>query len=116
MLNRSKSVLAAAALVLAVARCSGEPEPVETVTATETETLTVTIPPDADGDAPTIDLPTAEAICADAAGMSSLELNDALAPDLGYSADRNMRTNEQTEQIREYAEAAFLLACPELGS
>lgn len=44
--------------------------------------------------------------------MTNLELNDAIAPLLGYPADREARTFEQDEAIRDYKNAAFERMCP----
>ncbi len=61
---------------------------------------------------PTLDLTTDDGLCAADAELTSLELNDALAPLLGYSADRDLRTYEQDDAIRAYKNAAFERACP----
>ncbi|AQY02026.1 hypothetical protein [Microbacterium foliorum] len=63
-------------------------------------------------DAPLPDLSTDEALCEADAEMTNLELNDAIAPMLGYSADRDSRSAEQDEAIRAYKNAAFERACP----
>lgn len=108
------------ALLLAITGC-GAPEPTPTVTVTVTAspepapTVTVTAtplpaaPPATDG---AIDLTTDAGLCAADAEMTNLELNDALAPILGYPADRDTRTYEQDEAIRAYKNAAFERACP----
>ncbi len=59
-----------------------------------------------------LDLTTDAGICAADAEMTNLELNDALAPLLGYPADRDSRTDEQAEAIREHKSAAVLRECP----
>lgn len=58
------------------------------------------------------DLTTDEGLCAADAEMTNLELNDALAPVLGFPADRDARTSAQDDEIREYKNAAFARACP----
>ncbi|WP_323985863.1 hypothetical protein [Microbacterium plantarum] len=62
--------------------------------------------------APAFDLATDEGLCAADADMTNLELNDALAPLLGYPAHRDARTSDQDDAIREYKNAAFERACP----
>jgi len=62
------------------------------------------------------DLSTDAGICAADAEITSLELNDALAPMLGYSAERDARTPEQDDAIRAYKNDAFNRACPERAS
>lgn len=62
--------------------------------------------------APAFDLATDEALCAADAAMTNFEINDALAPLLGYPADRDARTSDQDEAIREHKNAAFERACP----
>lgn len=59
------------------------------------------------------DLTTDAGICAADAELTNLELNDVLAPVLGYPADRDQRTFEQDEAIRAYKNAAFQRECPE---
>lgn len=59
------------------------------------------------------DLSTDEALCAADAEMTNLELNDALAPLLGFSPDRSARTPDQDDAIRAHKNAAFERACPE---
>ncbi|TGO04414.1 hypothetical protein SERN_2007 [Serinibacter arcticus] len=71
----------------------------------------VPVPPDANDP-----LLSDEGLCAADAEMSSLELNDALAPLLGFSGDRNKRIPGEDEEIREYKNAAFERACPERAS
>lgn len=61
---------------------------------------------------PVFDLTTDEGLCAADADMTNLELNDALAPLLGYPADRDARTSDQDDAIREYKNAGFERACP----
>lgn len=58
------------------------------------------------------DLTTDEGLCAADADMTNLELNDAIAPLLGYPADRDARTADQDQAIRDYKNAAFERACP----
>lgn len=60
-----------------------------------------------------LDLTTDEGLCAADAELTNLEVNDALAPLLGFSADRDVRTFDQTEAIREHKNLAFSRACPE---
>jgi hypothetical protein len=62
--------------------------------------------------APELDLTTDSGICAADAELTNLELNDALAPLLGFPADRDARTPDQDEAIREYKNTAFLRGCP----
>lgn len=62
---------------------------------------------------PALDLTTDAGLCAADAELTSLELNDALAPLLGYSAVRDLRSAEQDEAIRAHKNAAFERACPE---
>ena len=59
------------------------------------------------------DLSTDEALCAADAEMTNLELNDALAPLLGFSPGRSARTPDQDDAIRAHKNAAFERACPE---
>lgn len=61
---------------------------------------------------PGFDLTTDAGLCAADAEMTSLELNDALAPLLGFPADRDARSFEQDEAIRDYKNAAFERECP----
>ncbi|OYC97196.1 hypothetical protein CI089_01180 [Microbacterium sp. Yaish 1] len=63
-------------------------------------------------DEPGFDLTTDAGLCAADAEMTNRELNDALAPVLGYPADRDARTIDQEEMIRGYKNAAFERACP----
>ncbi|MBN7792448.1 hypothetical protein [Microbacterium esteraromaticum] len=78
------------------------------------ETLQIGVPRDEPAPVePDFDLTTDDGLCAADAEMSNLELNDAIAPMLGYSADRDDRTFEQDEAIREHKNAAFERACPE---
>lgn len=62
--------------------------------------------------APNLDLTTDAELCAADAELTNLELNDALAPLLGFPADRDARTTTQDDAIREYKNAAFLRECP----
>ncbi|MCB2177561.1 MAG: hypothetical protein KQH57_17265 [Actinomycetales bacterium] len=62
------------------------------------------------------DLSTDTGLCAADAEMTNLELNDAIAPLLGYSPTRRNRTVEQDDAIRAYKNAAFARACPERAS
>jgi len=63
-----------------------------------------------------LDLVTdAGAVCCDAE-LTNLELNDAIAPLLGFSPVRRDRTVEQNDAIRGYKNAAFSRACPERTS
>lgn len=66
--------------------------------------------------AASFDLSTDAGLCAADAEVTNLELNDALAPLLGFPADRDFRTAEQTEAVRAHKNAAFLRACPERAS
>lgn len=61
---------------------------------------------------PAIDLTSDAGLCAADAELSNLELNDALAPVLGYPSDRDLRSSDQDEAIRSYKNAAFERACP----
>lgn len=61
----------------------------------------------------TFDLNTDEGICAGDAAMTSLELNDALAPLLGISPDREVRSVHEDDVIRAHKNAAFTRACIE---
>lgn len=121
-----KRIVALIAVVAASATligCSGgSPAPMVTVTTTVTAsprpaaTVTVTAAPD-DAPAPSqapggIDLTTDAGLCAADAAMSNLELNDALAPLLGFPADRRSRTADQNDAIRAHRNAAFERACP----
>lgn len=63
-----------------------------------------------------LDLVTDAGLCAADAEMTNLELNDAIAPLLGYSPVRDERTVEQDDAIRSYKNAAFTRACPERAS
>lgn len=62
------------------------------------------------------DLTTDAGICAADAELTNLELNDALAPLLGFPADRDQRSSEQDEAIRAYKNAAFIRECPARAS
>lgn len=118
-----------AAVVLALTGCAtAAPAPTVTVT-TEVSapgpTVTVTATPIPEAVAPSpasppageaLDLSTDAGLCAADAELSNLELNDALAPMLGYPASRDARTSDQDEAIRFYKNAAFGRACPERAS
>jgi hypothetical protein len=58
------------------------------------------------------DLTTDAGLCAADAEMTNLELNDAIAPLLGFPADRDARTYDQDDAIRAYKNAAFERECP----
>lgn len=114
--------VAAVSLVLALAGCAApQPVPTPTVTVTVTATpepaptVTVTATPEAqpgtESESQT-DLTTDAGLCAADAEMTSLELNDALAPILGFPADRDARSFEDDEAIREHKNAAFERECP----
>lgn len=62
------------------------------------------------------DLTTDAGLCAADAEMTNLELNDALAPLLGFPPDRGARTLEQDDAIRAHKNAAFARGCPERAS
>lgn len=64
----------------------------------------------------THDLSTDEGLCAADAELTNLELNDAIAPLLGFSPDRDARSSYQDDAIREYKNSAFLRACPARAS
>lgn len=72
--------------------------------------------PSAAQPAPAFDLTTDEGLCGADAELTGLELNDALAPQLGFPADRDARTIEQDDAIRAYKNDAFNRACPERAS
>lgn len=76
------------------------------------EILSATGPEPAPSQTATVDLSSDAGLCAADAEMTNLELNDAIAPLLGYPADRDSRTSEQDQAIREYKNAAFERACP----
>lgn len=63
-----------------------------------------------------LDLVTDAGLCAADAEMTNLDLNDAIAPLLGYSPVRDERTVDQDDAIRRYKNAAFARACPERTS
>ena len=63
-----------------------------------------------------LDLSTDAGLCAADAELTNLELNDALAPLLGFPAERDLRTFDQDEAIRAHKNAAFLRACPARAS
>lgn len=69
-----------------------------------------------DASEPQFDLTTDAGLCAADTELTNLELNDALAPMLGFSADRDSRTFEQDETIRAYKNEAFLRECPARAS
>jgi hypothetical protein len=66
--------------------------------------------------AATWDLTTDAGLCAADAELTNLELNDALAPLLGFPAARDDRSVEQDDAIRAYKNSAFARACPERAS
>jgi|GEM_PF-3709462 len=114
-----------------LAGCGGEAQPAVTVTAEATVTATVTVTATASATATVtpspsgtatpaaaapFDLSTDEGLCAADAELSNLELNDALAPLLGFPADRDARSFEQDEAIRAHKNAAFARACPARAS
>ena len=111
--------LAALLVVLAGCATSGaEPTPTVTITVpgpTTTIFVTPTPTPSRTAEDP-LDLTTDAGLCAADAEMTNLELNDAIAPMLGYPADRDLRTFEQDQAIREHKNAAFLRACPARAS
>jgi hypothetical protein len=88
------------------------PEPGEPIGAGRLIVLYVTpaAPP------PALDLTTDQGLCAADAELTNLELNDALAPQLGFPADGDARTVEQDDAIKAYKNAAFARACPERAS
>lgn len=122
------AALAAAALFLLTGCATASPAPTATVTTTVSSpapTVTVTATPTPDAVAPSsvtppadevLDLTSDAGLCAADAELSNLELNDALAPMLGYPASRDARTSDQDEAIRFYKNAAFGRACPERAS
>lgn len=138
MKHRTLTALALAALLALTSGCSSDdstppPTPTESVeiTAEATEdALTkeeriaaaenapaqaspepaATEPP---ADEPALDLTTDDGLCAADAELTNLELNDALAPMLGFSADRDLRSFDEDEAIREYKNDAFSRTCPE---
>lgn len=59
------------------------------------------------------DLYTDKGVCAADAALTNLDLNDALAPILGYPAERAARTIEQDDAIRAHKNAVFRRTCPE---
>ena len=63
-----------------------------------------------------LDLVTDAGLCAADAGITNLELNDAIAPLLGYSPARDQRTVDQDDAIRSYKNGAFARACPKRTS
>jgi hypothetical protein len=67
-------------------------------------------------DQKTYDLTTAVGICEADAELTNLELNDALAPLLGFAPDRRLRSPDQDQAIRDHKTAAFLAECPERAS
>lgn len=58
------------------------------------------------------DLTSDDGICSADAELTNLELNDALAAVLGFPTNRDNRTLEQDDAIRDYKSAAFARACP----
>ncbi|QXT62257.1 hypothetical protein [Tessaracoccus palaemonis] len=62
------------------------------------------------------DLTTDEGLCEADADLTNLELNDAIAPLLGFPADRDERTYDQDEAIRDYKNEAFRRECPARAS
>lgn len=122
-MGKRGSVVTGIALMLGVLAGCSSPAPAPTVTVTQTvtqrpspaPTVTVTVTPPQAAPAPTTaepDLTTDAGLCAADADMSNLELNDAIAPLLGYPSNRKARTPEQDDAIREYKNAAFERACP----
>jgi hypothetical protein len=63
-----------------------------------------------------LDLVTDAGLCAADAELTNLELNDAIAPLLGFSPVRRDRTVDQNDAIRAYKNAAFSRACPQRAS
>lgn len=63
-----------------------------------------------------LDLTTDAGLCAADAELTSLELNDALAPLLGFAADSDLRTPDQDDAIRTHKNDAFTRACPARAS
>lgn len=111
------AVLAAAAFALLVGCSSPTPVPTVTVTAEAAPAPTVTVTVTATPSAPTStgsmpDVSTDAGICVADADMTNLELNDAIAPVLGYPADRDARTPEQDQAIRDFKNAAMQRMCP----
>ncbi|WP_307323856.1 hypothetical protein [Microbacterium sp. SORGH_AS_0862] len=89
--------------------------PAPTVTVTVTPSPTTPAPQSAPAPAPapqSFDLTTDAGLCAADAEMTNLELNDAIAPLLGFPADRDQRTYDQDDAIRAYKNAAFERECP----
>jgi len=118
--------VAVAAFVVLLAGCSA-PEPAPTVTVTAraapAPTVTVTVTPEAiPSAAPStpsaggVDLRSDQGLCAADAEMTNLQLNDAIAVMLGYPGDRDARSYEQDDAIRDYKNAAFERACPARAS
>lgn len=64
----------------------------------------------------TWDLATDAGLCAADAELTNLELNDAIAPLLGFPAARGDRSLEEDDAIRAYKNEAFERACPERAS
>lgn len=123
-MNKLGGSLLAATVIVLLAGCSA-PAPAPTVTVTAeaapAPTVTVTVTPPAPTAAITsapagIDLTTDQGLCAADAEMTNLELNDALAVVLGYPGDRDARSFEQDDAIRDYKNAAFKRACPARAS
>lgn len=117
--------IAALSAVLLSGCAAPEPAPTVTVTTVVTQspapapTVTVTVTPApaiSQPSGPVLDLTTDIGLCDADMRLSNLELNDALAPILGYPADREQRTTEQDDAIRAYKNAAFERACPSRAS
>jgi hypothetical protein len=73
-------------------------------------------PPASNPAAETWDLTTDAGLCAADAELTNLELNDAIAPLLGFPAVRGDRSIEENDAIRAYKNEAFGRACPERAS
>lgn len=63
-----------------------------------------------------LDLTPDQVLCALDEELTGRELDDAMAPLLGFAADRDLRTPAQDDEIRDYKNAAFMRACPERAS
>ena len=123
-----RTILAAVAAATLLVGCgaTAEPAPTVTITAPASPAPTVTVTVTAPAPAPVVpapakpsaalDLTTDAGICAADADLTNLELNDALAPLLGYPADRRSRTDTQNQAIRDYKNAALKRACPARAS
>lgn len=68
--------------------------------------------PTVSASAAVLDLVTDAGLCAADSELTNLELNDAIAPLLGFSSVRDERTLAQDDAIRAYKNAAFTRACP----